>query len=63
MIIEDQEENLHEVEFINPHLEKLGNKFLSITFTDTDRTEFLKSSWKKVTNFEAACMKYLAMIV
>ena len=63
MIIEDQEENLHEVSFIDPQLEKLGTKFLSITFTDADRTEFVKSSWKKVTNFEAACMRYLAMII
>ena len=34
MIIEDQEENLHEVTFIDPKLP--GNKFLSITFTDVD---------------------------
>ena len=61
MIIEDQEENLHEVTFIDPKLP--GNKFLSITFTDADRTEFLASSWRKVSNFEAACAKYLAMIV
>lgn len=61
MIVEDLEENLHEVEFIDPILP--GNKFLSITFTDQDRTEFMKSSWKKVTNFEAACARYLAMIV
>ena len=61
MIVEDQEENLHEVDFIDPKLP--GTKFLSITFTDADRTEFLGSSWKKVTNFEAACDKYLAMII
>lgn len=63
MIVEDQNENLHEVTFVDPQLDKLGTKFLSITFTDADRTEFLKSSWKKVTNFEAACARYLAMII
>lgn len=63
MIVEDQDEKLSEVPFIDPDFSKLGNHFLSITFTDADRTEFLKSSWKKVTNFEAACAKYLAMIV
>lgn len=61
MIVEDTEENLHEVEFVNPTLP--GNAFLSITFTDQDRTEFLKSSWKKVSNFEEACKKYLRLIV
>ena len=61
MIVDDQDENLHEVPFIDPVLP--GTKFLSITFTDQDRTEFLGSSWKKVTNFEAACARYLAMIV
>lgn len=61
MIVEKLDtEELEEFSFINPDLP--GNKFLSITFTADDRTEFLASSWKKVTNFESACMKYLAMI-
>lgn len=61
MIVEDQQENLHEVPFIDPSLP--GTRFLSITFTDQDRTEFLGSSWKKVSSFEGACARYLAMIV
>lgn len=61
VIVEDTEEELHEVEFVNPVLP--GNRFLSITFTDADRTEFLKSSWAKVTRFEDACKKYLLLIV
>lgn len=60
MIIEDMNEELHEVEFVNPVLP--GSTFLSITFTDADKTEFLKSSWAKVTRFEDACRKYLVMI-
>jgi len=63
MIIEDQKEKLHEVSFIEPKLEELGTKFLSVTFTEEDRTEFLASPWKRVSNFEAACAKYLAMII
>ena len=63
MIIESQDEQLHEAGFIEPKLSGLGTKFLSITFTEQDRTEFLESSWKRVTNFEAACAKYLAMII
>ena len=61
MIVEDQEENLHEVEFVNPVLP--GTHFLSVTFTTEDKTEFLKSPWKKVTPFESACAKYLALII
>lgn len=61
MIVEDLDENLHELPFISPVLP--GNKFLSITFTDDDRSQFLKSEWRKVTNFEAACALYLALIV
>ena len=61
MIVEDQDENLHEVEFINPTLPRTA--FLSITLTDADKTEFLKSSWAKVTRFEDACRKYLLMII
>ncbi|MCR4308175.1 MAG: hypothetical protein NUV80_06470 [Candidatus Berkelbacteria bacterium] len=62
MIVEKQDtEELEEFSFINPDLP--GNKFLSITFTADDRTEFLGSSWKKVTSFEDACKKYLLLIV
>lgn len=61
MIVEKLDEELVETTFVNPDLP--GNKFLSITFTEEDRTEFLRSSWAKVTWFEDACKKYIAMIV
>ncbi len=61
MIIEKLDGELEETTFVNPVLP--GNKFLSITFTEEDRTEFLKSQWSKVTQFEDAARKYLGMIV
>lgn len=61
MILEDTNEQLHEVGFINPQLP--GNHFLSITFTEADKTEFMHSSWKRVSSFEDACRLYLSMIV
>ena len=62
MIVEKLDtEELEEFSFINPDLP--GNKFLSITFTSADHTEFLKSSWSKVTSFPEACKKYIRLIV
>ena len=62
MIVETLKEELIEVNFVNPHLEDIGNKFLSVTFEVEDREEFLKSRWSKVTYFEEACKKYLALV-
>ncbi len=61
MIVEQLDQELVETTFVDPTLP--GNKFLSVTFTEEDKTEFLKSNWAKVTSFEEACKKYLFLIV